>query len=214
MKRISRVHFIAGFSQERNPAENVLSILQGGANWIQLRIKGKELPEMKKWAKIAVDLCRKFKATVIINDYVEIAKEVDADGVHLGKYDTSPLVAREIMGQHKIIGYTINTHEDIRPEIIEVVDYAGVGPYKETSTKRTEISPHGIEGICALAVKIRQIRDLPVIAIGGITPGDIPVILKNGIYGIALSSFVIEGDCVAVRTSLVLKKVYEIAGEI
>jgi thiamine-phosphate pyrophosphorylase len=162
--------------------------LDAGANWIQLRQKNGSEQEKLKTAMSAASLCQKYKATLIINDSPQIALESGADGVHLGLKDYPIPEARKLLGKNAIIGGTANTQLQALQRVTENCDYIGLGPWKLTQTKENLSEILGEEGIkkgLDLGLKI------PVIAIGGISPADVPKILSLGVYGIAVSSGIV-----------------------
>jgi thiamine-phosphate pyrophosphorylase len=115
-------------SQGENNIEQlagIKNVLEGGCKWIQLRMK-RQLT--KEFALEVKEYCKEYNATFIINDYVELAKKVNADGVHIGKSDMDIIKARKILG-NKIIGGTANTFDDII-KLIDTADYIGLGPYR------------------------------------------------------------------------------------
>lgn len=183
MKNISKLHFITTNAADAEKA------CKGGADWIQLRVKDKSDEEWKTIALETKTVCRKYNAKLIINDNVQLASEIGADGVHLGKEDMSPEKARVILGPEFIIGGTTNTWDDIKRLSKLGVDYIGLGPYHYTKTK-AKLSPIlGLEGYVNLIkhCTLEKIKT-PIIAIGGIQTNDVNIILKTGVYGIAVSS--------------------------
>lgn len=185
------VQFITHPVAEISISRQVERVCRGGIRWIQLRMKDCQYTELLSTAKEVSDICRRYGAVFIINDHVDIAKEVNADGVHLGLSDMSPTDARKILGDGKIIGATCNTADDILMRHRQAVDYIGLGPFRNTSTK-TNLSPLlGIDGYGRIMAqcKERQI-DIPIIAIGGIRCNDIPAIMQTGVSGIAVSSLI------------------------
>jgi thiamine-phosphate pyrophosphorylase len=158
---------------------------QGGINWIQLRTKDKS---EAKWEALAISvqkIAKTFGATLIINDNVNLALKIQADGVHLGKEDMDPVLARNILGHDFIIGGTANNEDDIKRLVDAGVDYIGLGPYRYTQTKKN-LSPilHKNELERLLGVQ----NEIPVLLIGGILESDIPIIAAMGANGIAVSS--------------------------
>jgi thiamine-phosphate pyrophosphorylase len=130
-----------------------------------------------------------YKTKLIINDNVRIAKEISADGVHLGKSDLDVAEARKILGEKFIIGGTANDFMDIEKLAAAHVDYIGLGPFRFTKTKENLSPVLGLEGFTSImqACKDNKI-EIPVIAIGGILASDIVKLLKTGIFGVAVSS--------------------------
>lgn len=189
-KQIDTLHYITSGT----PAQQILQAQEActaGARWIQLRIKNETEATIFNTAKTVKSICDQHKATFILNDHVHIAKEVDADGIHLGKEDASPIEARKLLGDQKIIGGTSNTIEDIEYLVSCGVDYIGLGPFRFTTTKE-KLSPIlGIEGYKKILTTCRD-RNIstPILAIGGILEEDISTILATGVHGIAVSSVI------------------------
>lgn len=191
MNRISKLHFITQYLNEHDHAYLANEACKGGADWVQLRIKNVSPDEWNNEALKVQGICKKYNAKFIVNDNVDLAKEIKADGVHLGKEDMDPLTARIILGEDFIIGGTANSLEDILELNDAKVDYIGLGPYRFTTTKENLSPVIGLEGYKNLIseCKARNIK-VPIIAIGGIKPDDIVELMKTGIYGIAISSFI------------------------
>jgi len=182
-------------SQGRNLDEqkrNILQALDHGADWIQVRWKNASEKEMISLCETTRIWCTNYGATCIINDHIPIAKEVEADGVHLGLKDETVQLARMVLGKGKIIGGTANTLEDVIQRATEQCDYIGLGPFRYTTTKN-ELSPVlGIKGYAAIMQQLRNTDTVvpPVYAIGGIEYDDIAVLLNTGISGIAVSGMI------------------------
>ncbi len=181
-------------SQGKSPEEQIANIekaLDVGCKWIQLRYKNKPIEEVLTLAKMVQKICKAYDAKLIINDHVEVAYQIDADGVHLGLNDISIAEARKLLKQNKIIGGTANTIEDVLQRVHEKCDYIGLGPFRFTTTKE-KLSPIlGLEGyqniLCEL--KNRNI-EIPIYAIGGIEEDDIEKLVETGVYGIAVSGLI------------------------
>lgn len=192
---IATLHHITQDLESRSHAKQAKLACEGGVQWVQLRVKDKGFAE---WCAIAEEtklVCTEFGAKLIINDSVDVAAAVDADGVHLGQNDTSPHVAREKLGETKIIGGTANTFNDIQRMALTGVDYVGVGPFRFTTTKKN-LSPFvGLEGYKQLVQQCEDARiQLPIIAIGGVTVDDVSNIIATGVHGIAISSAINIAD--------------------
>jgi thiamine-phosphate pyrophosphorylase len=144
-------------------------------------------------AKEVKKMCEQHHATFIIDDYVEIAKDIHPDGVHLGKLDMPIGKAREILGEKAIIGGTANTFEDVENLYQAGANYIGCGPFRYTTTKANLSPILGIEGYRQIISRMKENNIvIPVVAIGGITEADIPDLMKLGIDGIALSSSILN----------------------
>ncbi len=161
--------------------------LEGGCRWIQLRMKDAEANEVEDVAREMLSICKQFGAVCIIDDHVEVCRKVNADGVHLGKNDMAPDVARKMLKDNQIIGGTCNTFEDIKA-VSEHVDYIGCGPFRYTTTKKNLAPLLGLDGYREIVWKCRSEGiNTPIVAIGGITLADIRDVLEAGPNGIALS---------------------------
>ena len=189
MIEIARLHYITQDLPHTSHTEQIRMACDGGVKWVQLRVKGKDYQE---WLPIARDtqaVCREYNAIFIINDNVQIAKELGADGIHLGKTDMSPTEARTILGPNAIIGGTANSLEDVKHLLTQPVDYIGLGPYRFTTTKEKLAPVLGLEGIKLIINELLNDKTTkPIITIGGITINDIDALMESGIYGIAVSS--------------------------
>jgi len=169
--------------------------LEGGCRWIQLRMKDATDDEVRPVAIQALQLCRDYGATFIIDDRVELVRELGADGVHLGKNDMPIAEARRILGPDFIIGGTANTIWDVRAHYAAGADYIGCGPFRFTTTKKNLSPVLGLDGYRRIVIEMRAAHiDIPIVAIGGITQDDIHHILNTGIDGIALSGTVLRAD--------------------
>ncbi len=187
--------------------EQAEAVCRGGMRWVQLRMKGASPAELLETGRKMKKVCRRHGALFIVNDSPEAARQLDADGVHLGKEDMNPTEARQLLGKGKIIGATCNTWEDIQLRHRQGVDYIGLGPYAYTTTKERLSPILGMEGYRRLMGLMREhgIR-IPVFAIGGITEKDIPALMETGIRGIALSGVIRNSDDLAAKTREILKQ--------
>lgn len=187
------LQFITHPSDRYSIAEEVQMVLEGGCKWIQLRLKDASDEEFRQTALEIIPLCKENEAFLVFDDRVELAKEMSVHGVHLGKDDMNPLVARENMGPEAIIGCTANTAADIIAFRGWDVDYVGLGPFRYTTTK-SKLSPIiGLDGYRTIVDEVRKTDILiPIVAIGGITLEDIPAIMDTGVNGVAMSGAIIN----------------------
>lgn len=168
--------------------------LEGGCKWIQLRMKDALASEVEEMAKRILPLCRTHEAVFIIDDHVDVCRNVHADGVHLGKNDMKPEEARSILGDKFIIGATCNTYDDILA-VSSVADYVGCGPFRYTTTKKNLAPVLGLDGYRDIIWKTRSNGiNIPIVAIGGIVFDDIADVLDAGPNGVALSGAVINAE--------------------
>lgn len=189
------VQFITHYTERYTYLDSARMALEGGCHWIQLRMKNVSEDDVRPVAHQIQDLCKQHDAIFIIDDYVQLAKELEADGVHLGKNDMPVEEARQTLGEGFIIGGTANTFEDIERLYQAGADYIGCGPFRYTTTKQNLSPILGLEGYRDIIRRMNEARmDLPIVAIGGITREDIPTLMQTGIQGIALSGTVLRAD--------------------
>lgn len=182
------IQYISQQTDTFSHLDNIRMACAAGCKWIQLRMKNADRPTVIATAMSAKAVCDAHGATLIINDHPDIAVLVGAHGTHVGKEDMTVAAARSIVGPHKIVGGTANTLEDILRHVADGADYVGLGPYRFTTTK-DRLSPIlGLEGIRKIMSQLHV--NIPVIAIGGITPDDVPDLFTAGIQGIAVSGII------------------------
>ncbi len=187
------LQFISHYTDKYSYLDSIRLALQGGCRWIQLRMKDATDDEVRPVAIEAQKLCKQYGATFIIDDRVALVKELQADGVHLGKNDMPISEARCQLGPDYIIGGTANTIWDVKAHYAAGADYIGCGPFRFTTTKQKLSPVLGLDGYRRIIIEMRAAHiDLPIVAIGGITKDDIPAILATGITGIALSGTVLR----------------------
>ncbi len=191
---VNRFHYLTQDLPEVTHQELAQIACENGIRWIQLRVKNKPFDEWLQIAKEVKVICDGFQTVLIINDNVEICKEVNADGVHLGKNDMSVAEARNILGRNKIIGGTANSIEDVIQLENDGADYIGLGPYKCTTTKKNLSPVLGIDGYHPIIQSSNHPIKIPIIAIGGIQTEDVQPLLNTGIYGIAVSSAINQSE--------------------
>ncbi len=188
-KNISALHYITQHMEGVSHVQLAETACKGGAPWVQLRVKNVDNDTYCHIAKQVKAVCHHYGATFIVNDNVEVAWRVQADGVHLGQQDMPLAKARAILGETAIIGGTANTFEQIKTLHQEGADYIGLGPYQFTSTKEKLSPVLGMEGYLQLMAKCNDAGiAIPVIAIGGIAIEDVGSIMRTGVHGIAVAS--------------------------
>lgn len=192
---LSRIHYISQGSTAEQQLRSVKDALEGGCTLIQLRFKDTDEQTFLEVGKQVGSWCEEAKAIFIVNDYVHLAKELKADGVHLGLTDMHVEEARSILGREAIIGGTANTLEDVLLRIEQKCDYVGLGPFRFTTTKE-KLSPIlGIKGYQQILAELtNRYVSIPIYAIGGIELEDVEELMKTGIYGIALSSVITSAE--------------------
>ena len=189
------IQFISHYTDKIGYLDSIRLALDGGCRWVQLRVKNATIDELRPLALEAQRMCREAGATFVIDDQVELVKEIGADGVHLGKNDMPVAEARKILGPDFIIGGTANTFEDVKMHYESGANYIGCGPFRFTTTKEKLSPVLGLEGYRNIVEKMREEGiNLPVVAIGGITAEDIPAIMQTGVTGIALCGTVLRAE--------------------
>jgi thiamine-phosphate pyrophosphorylase len=175
--------------------EQVKLLCEAGAKWIQLRMKGSSVEEVKTVANEVLPMCEDHEALLIVNDHLETAMGVGAGGAHLGKNDRDWKEARNLAGPEFIIGGTVNSLSDARAALASrSLDYVGVGPFRFTETK-TNLAP--VLAGKALEEILQFLGELPKVVIGGVTPDDLPAIAATNAEGVAVSSGLFVDGAVA-----------------
>ena len=175
--------------------EQVEDALKGGATFIQLREKDLDADSFLKEAVEIKELCARYHVPFVINDNVEIAKKIDADGVHVGQHDMEAFNVRAILGPDKIIGVSAQTVGQAVLAEKNGADYLGVGAVFHTGTKKdaNSISHETVKQIC-------QAVNIPVIAIGGISRENVMELQGTGICGIAVVSAIFAAENITEAT--------------
>lgn len=186
------LQYISHFTPQIGYAEGIRMALEGGCRWIQLRMKDAPAEEIIACAEEVLPLCRRHGAKFLLDDHVELVRQLGADGVHLGKNDMPVDEARKILGPDIIIGGTANTLDDVIRLHKQGADYIGCGPFRFTTTKKNLSPILGLDGYKSIVLKMKELGiDLPIVAIGGITVEDIPAVMGTGVSGIALSGAIL-----------------------
>lgn len=199
MKPISKLHFIT-----TNAATTELAC-KGGVDWIQLRLKNVTYEQYKQEALKVQEVCKRYGATLIINDNARLVLDIGADGVHIGKEDiVSPEDEAALVGGGFIIGCTTNTLEDVLHFKGKPVSYLGLGPFRFTTTKQNLSPVLGLDGykrIFEALAKEKSYTPPPIVAIGGIILQDVPSLMHTGIHGVAVSGAIANAADVTTKSS-------------
>lgn len=184
-----RICAITGFDDRVPRFEHAVSVLlESGIRWVQYRDKTGTRKEIFFRALLLRELTGRYGACLIVNDYVDIALAVDADGVHLGQDDLPLEEARRIMGD-RIIGISTHNLREAAEAEKAGADYIGFGPVFDTATKDAGL-PVGTDALR----EIKRAVGIPVIAIGGIRAENLGSVLDTGCDGVAVSSGLMKGD--------------------
>ncbi|MEM1428579.1 MAG: thiamine phosphate synthase [Pseudomonadota bacterium] len=167
----------------RGMAETAAQAVAGGARVVQLRMKDVST-ERRIAAGRAVQAAIAGRATFIVNDDVEAACGLDADGVHVGQGDMAPARVRALIGPEKLLGLSVETEAQARRVDARIVDHIGAGPVRATATKPGHAAPVGWDGIA----RIVAAAPVPAVAIGGVTAADAAPAVRAGVHGLAVVS--------------------------
>lgn len=174
----------------RDQVELIAQAIAGGATAVQLR--DKEMPTRDQLAlgKRLRDLTRSTRTTLIVNDRVDLALAIDADGVHLGQDDLPPSAARALLGHDRLIGVSVGSPAEFELVRAEGADYIGTGPLAATGTKGDAGAAIGTAGIRA----VREITNLPMVAIGAVNASNAAGAMAAGANGVAVISAVLGAE--------------------
>ena len=185
-------------SRGRSHLQIAEAALLGGADVIQLRDKTLAADALRAVALEVGDAVRRAGALFVVNDSVDVALAAGADGVHLGPDDEPVALARSRWTRPRLLGASARTPDRARELVAAGADYLGVGPVRDTTTKRE--APPAI-GLVELASVVRAVGGaVPVIAIGGIRASDVPAVLAAGASGVAVVSSVVAAPDVRAAT--------------
>ena len=207
MKKIGRLYLITDTAIQKKYSHYQIAqfAIKGGADVIQLRDKSLSTSELIQTAIKIAALCRKHDVTFLINDRVDVALVANADGVHLGKEDIPIKEARKLLGKNKIIGGTAHSLAEALFCESEGADYIGFGHIYPTKTKYKPEKPKGTEQLKLIVSK----TDIPVIAIGGISPLNIKDVMATGVHGAAVVGSVLNSSNPLSTLNLLRKNIYD-----
>ena len=194
-KELLKLYFICGTTTclGKDLYTVVEDALKGGITLFQFREKGEGALDGKDKVELAIklqDLCKKYNVPFIVNDDIELALEIDADGVHVGQDDLDVDEIRKLM-PNKIIGLSIGNEEEFKQSKVEYIDYVGVGPVYVTQSKDDAGGAIGYEG---LELMRRFLPEMPLVAIGGIQTQHIKDVMKTNVDGVSIISAISYSD--------------------
>jgi len=167
----------------RDLLETVEKAIRGGVTAVQYRFKDKTTREMYEELLKLRELTKRYGVELVVNDRVDLALAVEADGVHVGKEDLPPEAVRKVVGNKLYVGYTVNSLEELRRAQELPIDYVGFGSIYPTGTKEN----YKLVGLSALKEAVRMSQK-PVVCIGGIMPYRVAEVVKAGCRNLAISS--------------------------
>jgi len=165
-------------------------VLAAGIKFIQLRDKTASTAALFKVALELGNLCRRYSSYFVVNDRIDVAMAAGADGVHLGQSDMPVIQARRLMGPEAVIGVSVRTVEEAFDAMKNGADYIAANLVFPTETKKDVKEPLGIQ----MVQKLSEACPLPLIAIGGINPGNTPLVMKAGCSGVAVVTAIMNAD--------------------
>ncbi len=192
-----------GLSRGRSTLEILQGAVRGGVTCVQLREKNCPIRDFIEQANSIKAYLRAHDIPLIINDRLDVAQAVGADGVHLGQSDMPLNVAREILKDSMMIGISAESLGDAIEAEKGGADYIGVSPIYATPTKTDTAPPFGLEGLR----EIRNAVRIPLVAIGGLTKDNAGEVIKHGADGVAVVSAIVSADDPELATKELLKTV-------
>ena len=192
---LPRTMFISHQNARFDYVSGCKEALRGGIRFVQLRMKDASDDDVLAIAKILRPECDKYAALLTVDDRINLLEKGLFDGVHLGKNDMPIAEAKKLTGNNFLLGATCNTADDVFAAIADGADYIGMGPFRFTTTKKNLSAILGLEGYCNIMQKL-QSRGLKmsIYAIGGITVADLENLKQTGIYGVAISSVILDSQ--------------------
>lgn len=188
--------------------EQVKRLVAGGATLIQLREKYASSRDFYDAAVRAIDIARLSGARIIINDRIDIALALKADGVHLGQDDLPCMHARRILGDGAIIGLSTHSSEQAVASLSLPINYIAIGPIFPTSTKQ---DPDAVVGLAGLSQTRSLIGDFPLVAIGGITESNVKSVFDAGADSAAIiSGLVSDADQITQKMKSIIQQLSNI----
>jgi thiamine-phosphate pyrophosphorylase len=185
----------------RTLVETLRAALEGGVRAVQLREKDLPAAELLPLAQELRGLTARHGARLLVNDRLDVALAVGADGVHLGGHSLPVAVARRILGPEKLIGVSTHHPEEVPAAARDGADFVTIGPVWFTPSKAAYAEPVGLEQLRAACA-----ADLPVFALGGVTGDRLPAILAAGAAGAALVSAILAAPDAAAATTTLLAR--------
>ncbi|EIE5866295.1 MULTISPECIES: thiamine phosphate synthase [Vibrio] len=186
-----RLYLVTDDQQDLATLKRVVrKAVEGGVTMVQVREKHGDVRAFIERAQAVKDILKDTNVPLIINDRVDVALAVDADGVHLGHSDMPATIARELIGPNKILGLSIENEEQLAEADSLPIDYIGLSAIFATPTKTNTKKFWGIDGL-KMAL---ETTSLPIVAIGGINESNIPQLSATGVHGLALVSAICHAE--------------------
>jgi len=186
-----RLYLVTDDQQDINTLKKVVQkAVQGGVTAVQIREKHGDVQAFIERAMAVKTILKGTDVPLIINDRVDVALAVEADGIHLGQSDMPVVTARRLVGDNMIIGLSVENEEQLEASTHLPIDYIGLSAIFSTPTKTNIVKQWGLEGL----ERTVKMSPLPVVAIGGINQSNIHRVSKTGVDGIAIVSAICHAD--------------------
>ena len=186
-----RLYLVTDDQQDLATLKRVVKkAVEGGVTMVQVREKHGDVRAFIERAQAVKNILKDTDVPLIVNDRVDVALAVDADGVHLGQSDMPAIIARELIGPNKILGLSIENEEQLAEADSLPIDYIGLSAIFATPTKTNTKKHWGIDGL-KMAL---ETTSLPIVAIGGINESNIPQLSATGVHGLALVSAICHAE--------------------
>jgi thiamine-phosphate pyrophosphorylase len=194
-KYIEKLHFITHDIPQSSHLEQAQVACEAGAKWIQYRCLSKADDELLTDINAIAEICDDWGVTLIVTNHIHLKDRADIQGFHIEDMDADFIALRKQIGEEFTLGGSANTVENLIRLANEGADYAGFGPFKITTTKPNNSPLLDIKDYADAIEKLKVANiDLPILAVGGVTLADIPLLLETGVYGIAASSAINQAE--------------------
>lgn len=205
-----RLYLVTDDQQDLSTLKDVVkAAVAGGVTMVQVREKGSDIQAFITRAKAVKEILQGTGVPLIINDRVDVALAVDAEGVHLGQSDMPAQIARQLIGPDKLLGLSIENEQQLLEANQLPIDYVGLSAIFATPTKTNLKKQWGIEGL----QKALTVSQFPVVAIGGINPSNLTKIIETGVDGVALVSAICHAPHPQQATADLLKQIQQATGK-
>lgn len=187
-----KVYFIMGtINCKKDPLQTLKEALEAGITCFQLREKGEGAltgTAYEEFAYACQKMCQNYQVPFIINDDVELALKLNADGIHIGQEDLALSIFRK-RAKGKIIGVSVHNIEETELAILNGADYVGIGPIYKTQTKKDAKPPAGLHFLSTIR---KQFGAFPIVGIGGITEENASIVRSSGADGVSVISTICD----------------------
>lgn len=207
-KVISLLQFVTCQEIEKPASQQCLEFCAGGGDWVRMNTQNNDKDYLISEAQKCNSICQQYGATFIVNNQIELALKVDADGIHLNEGDKSISEVRTIIGDHKIIGVTASNFQDILEFSQQGADYISLGPFSAVENNNIPNTTINLDNYTNV-VKECNLNNIkvPIIAFGDIKIDDFVRLFKTGINGVGMSSYLAKQDNIGMETLRVLTEV-------